>query len=58
MFAVYRELEGTAYLVMHAIRRLGMLRLPPVMEEFMRQIYFTGAPRPAASCCAARSSAR
>lgn len=43
MYAVYRELEGTAYLLMHAIRRLGVLRLPPVMEELMRQIYFTGA---------------
>ena len=43
MFAVYRELEGTAYLAIHAIRRLGMLRVPPVMEEFMRQVYFTGA---------------
>lgn len=43
MFAVYRELEGTAYLALHAIRRIGMLRVPPVMEEFMRQVYFTGA---------------
>ena len=43
MLAVYRELEGTAYLLMHAIRRLGVLRLPPVMEELVRQIYFTGA---------------
>lgn len=43
MLAVYRELEGTAYLLMHTIRRLGMLRLPPVMEELIRQIYFTGA---------------
>ena len=43
MLAVYRELEGAAYLLMHAIRRLGVLRLPPVAEELMRQIYFTGA---------------
>jgi len=43
MFAFYRELEGTAYLALHAIRRVGMLRVPPVMEEFMRQVYFTGA---------------
>src|SRR5688500_11392095 len=43
MFAFYRELEGTAYLAMHAIRRVGVLRVPPVMEEFMRQVYFTGA---------------
>lgn len=43
MFAVYRELEGTAQLLAHSIRRLGVLRLPPVMEELVRQIYFTGA---------------
>ena len=43
MLAMYRELEGAAYLLMHAIRRLGVLRLPPVAEELMRQIYFTGA---------------
>src|ERR671914_312844 len=43
MYALYRELEGTAYLLTHAIRRLGVLRLPPVTEELMRQIYFTGA---------------
>jgi phospholipid/cholesterol/gamma-HCH transport system permease protein len=43
MFALYRELEGSAFLLMHSIRRLGVLRLPPVMEELMRQIYFTGA---------------
>jgi len=43
MFAVYRELEGSAYLAWHALRRLGVLRLPPVTEELVRQIYFTGA---------------
>ena len=43
MLALYRELEGTAYLLMHAVRRLGVLRLPPVAEELVRQIYFTGA---------------
>ena len=43
MFAVYRELEGSAYLLMHAMRRIGVLRLPPVTEELVRQIYFTGA---------------
>ena len=43
MFAVYRELEGSATLAWHAIRRLGVLRLPPVAEELVRQIYFTGA---------------
>ncbi|HET7298038.1 MAG TPA: ABC transporter permease, partial [Burkholderiales bacterium] len=43
MFAVVRELEGSAYLLLHAIRRIGVLRLPPVAEELVRQIYFTGA---------------
>jgi phospholipid/cholesterol/gamma-HCH transport system permease protein len=43
MLALYRELEGTTYLLLYAIRRLGVLRLPPVMEELVRQIYFTGA---------------
>jgi phospholipid/cholesterol/gamma-HCH transport system permease protein len=43
VFAVVRELEGSAYLLMHAIRRVGVLRLPPVAEELVRQIYFTGA---------------
>ena len=43
MLAFYRELEGSAYLLLHAMRRLGVLRLPPVMEELVRQIYFTGA---------------
>lgn len=41
--AAYRELEGTAGLLWHALRRIGMLRLPPVMEELERQIYFTGS---------------
>jgi hypothetical protein len=27
----------------HVIRRVGVLRLPPVAEELVRQIYFTGA---------------
>jgi phospholipid/cholesterol/gamma-HCH transport system permease protein len=43
MLAIYRELEGTTFLLLHAIRRLGALRLPPVTEELARQIYFTGA---------------
>ena len=42
MQAVYREVEGVAQLLMHAFRRLGVLRLPPVAEEFMRQVYFSG----------------
>lgn len=43
MLAVYRELEGSAHLLAHAIRRIGVLRVPPVAEELTRQIYFTGA---------------
>ena len=43
MFAFYRELEGAAHLTLHAFKRVGTLRVPPVMEEFMRQVYFTGA---------------
>ena len=43
MFAVFRELEGSAYLLLHALRRLAVLRLPPVAEELVRQIYFSGA---------------
>ena len=43
MLAVYRELEGSAQLLAHAIRRIGVLRVPPVAEELTRQIYFTGA---------------
>ncbi|MGH8734933.1 MAG: MlaE family ABC transporter permease [Burkholderiales bacterium] len=43
MIAVYREIEGTAQLLAHAFRRLGVLRLPPVAEEFVRQVYFSGA---------------
>jgi phospholipid/cholesterol/gamma-HCH transport system permease protein len=42
MYSVFREVEGTALLLMHAFRRLGVLRLPPVAEEFMRQVYFSG----------------
>jgi phospholipid/cholesterol/gamma-HCH transport system permease protein len=43
VFAVVRELEGSAQLLVHAIRRIGVLRLPPVAEELVRQVYFTGA---------------
>jgi len=43
MIGVYRELEGTMRLAAHVLRRFWVLRLPPVAEEFVRQIYFTGA---------------
>ena len=40
---VYRTLEGCARIVTHVLRRLNVLRLPPVADELTRQIYFTGA---------------
>ena len=43
MIGVYRELEGTMRLAAHVLRRLWVLKLPPVAEELVRQIYFTGA---------------
>jgi phospholipid/cholesterol/gamma-HCH transport system permease protein len=43
MFAVYRELEGSMQLAAHVLRRFWVLKFPPVMEELVRQIYFTGA---------------
>jgi len=43
MIGFYRELEGSMRLAAHVLRRFWVLRLPPVAEEFARQIYFTGA---------------
>jgi phospholipid/cholesterol/gamma-HCH transport system permease protein len=43
MIGVYRELEGSAQIAAHVLRRFWVLKLPPVAEEFARQIYFTGA---------------
>jgi phospholipid/cholesterol/gamma-HCH transport system permease protein len=43
MIAVYRELEGYLRLVGHVLRRLDVLRLPPVKDVLARQVYFTGA---------------
>ena len=43
MFAVYREFEGSMHLAAHVLRRFWVLKFPPVMEELVRQIYFTGA---------------
>ena len=43
MIGVYRELEGTMRLAAHVLRRLWVRKLPPVAEELVRQIYFTGA---------------
>ena len=57
MLAVYRELEGSAQLLAHAIRRIGVLRVLPVAEELTRQIYYLRGGN-GESCCAAPSSAR
>jgi phospholipid/cholesterol/gamma-HCH transport system permease protein len=43
MFAVYREFEGSMQLAAHVLRRFWVVKFPPVMEELVRQIYFTGA---------------
>ncbi len=40
---VYRDFEGYLRLVAHVLRRLPVLRLPPVAESLTRQMYFTGA---------------
>jgi phospholipid/cholesterol/gamma-HCH transport system permease protein len=42
MIGAYREMEGCMKLLGHVLRRLAVLRLPPVAEQLMRQIYFTG----------------
>jgi phospholipid/cholesterol/gamma-HCH transport system permease protein len=39
----YNLVEGCVHLTRHVLRRLSMLRLPPVAQELKRQIYFTGA---------------
>lgn len=43
MIGVYRELEGSMRLAAHVLWRFWVLKLPPVAEEFARQVYFTGA---------------
>ena len=43
MIGAYRELEGCMHLLGHVLRRLPVLKLPPMAEELTRQIYFTGA---------------
>ena len=42
MVGSYREFEGYMRIVAHVLRRLSVLRLPPVKESLSRQIYFTG----------------
>ena len=43
MIGAYRELEGCMQLLGHVLRRLTVLRLPPIAEQLTRQIYFAGA---------------
>ena len=43
MIGAYRELEGCMQLLGHVLRRLTVLRLPPMAEQLTRQIYFSGA---------------
>ena len=43
MIGVYRDIEGSMRLAAHVLRRFWVLKLPPVAEELVRQIYFTGA---------------
>src|SRR5258706_3410080 len=37
-----RESEGGMKLSLNAAGRLGTLRKPPILESFLRQVYFTG----------------
>jgi phospholipid/cholesterol/gamma-HCH transport system permease protein len=43
MMGAYRELEGCMQLLGHVLRRLTVLKLPPMAEQLTRQIYFAGA---------------
>jgi len=43
VIAVYREMEGSMQLAAQVLRRFWVLARPPVKEELIRQIYFTGA---------------
>ena len=42
MLQPLREIEGGIKLSLNVAGRLGQLRRPPVLESFLRQIYFTG----------------
>src|SRR4051812_2872896 len=42
MLRAVREIEGGIKLSLNAAGRLPMLRKPPILESFLRQIYFTG----------------
>ena len=42
MLQPLREIEGGIKLSLNVAGRLGQLRRPPVLESFLRQVYFTG----------------
>src|ERR1044071_3444739 len=42
MFQPLREIEGGVKLSLNVAARMGRLRKPPVLESFLRQVYFTG----------------
>jgi phospholipid/cholesterol/gamma-HCH transport system permease protein len=42
MLQQLREIEGGIKLSLNVAGRLGQLRRPPVLESFLRQVYFTG----------------
>lgn len=42
MIRAYRDLEGCMQLFGHVLRRLQVLKLPPMAQQLTREIYFTG----------------
>ena len=42
MLQPLREIEGGIKLSLNVAGRLGQLRKPPILESFLRQVYFTG----------------
>jgi len=42
MIGAYRELEACMQLLGHVLRRLPVLKLPPMAQQLTREIYFTG----------------
>ena len=42
MLRALREIEGGVKLSLNAAGRLPVLRKPPILESFLRQVYFTG----------------
>src|SRR5260221_993222 len=42
MLQALREIEGAIQLSLNVAARLPHLRKPPILESFLRQVYFTG----------------